>query len=243
MASFQISITDPITDAPDIVVASGVVSITDHSNYSEAVPEAGHARSAFSDFYKLLITLPTGAVYLFSSLGDGDEVITTPSAGDPVADYNYLTGDGQYFVTIYSLPTYDPSAPYTTVTTPYTYYGGKMYQLILDGTGQQPDISPTYWTEVTDIDLLPAKYRLDQRTVIYADSKRLYARKVYNANVVNGLIGDNWEKLTRDPDWIVAMEALLGINAIPILLEASRFSEIDSTINLLKQRASVGEVL
>ena len=243
MSSFQISITDPITDAPDIVVSSGVVSITDHSNYGESVPEAGHARSAFADFYKILITLPTADSYLFSSLGDGDASVGVPADGDPEIDYTYLTGDGQYFVTVYTLPTYDPSAVYVLSTAPYVYYGTKMYKLIQSGTGQQPDTSPTYWTEVTDIDLLSSKYRLDQRTVIYVDSKRLYARKVYTANVLNGLIGDNWEKLTKDPDWIVAMEALLGINAIPILLEASRFTEIDSTINLLKQRASVGEVL
>jgi len=241
--NFQTSLTNPITDAPDIVVASGVVSIQDHSNYGESVPEAGHARSAFADFYKILITLPTAVTYLFSSLGDGDETVTTPNAGDPEVDYTYLSGDGQYFVTIYTLPTYDPSAAYVVSTAPYVYYNTKMYKLILDGTGQQPDTSPTYWTEVTDIDLLSSKYRLEQRTVIYVDSKRLYARKVYNANVVNGIIGDNWEKLTRDLDFIVALEALIGINAIPILLEASRFTEIDTTINLLKQRASVGEVL
>ena len=243
MPSFQCSLTDPITDQPDITISSGVVSIVDHSNYGESVPEAGHARSNFSDFYKVLITLPTGNMYLFSSLGDGDEVITTPSAGDPTVDYTYLTGDGQYFVTVYVLPTYDPSAAYVTSTAPCVYYDGKYYRCILSGTGQTPDVSPTYWTEITSIDSLPTKYRVEQRTVIYVDSKRLYARKVYNANVLNGLIGDNWEKLTRDPDWIVAMEALLGINAIPILLEASRFTEIDTTINLLKQRASAGEVL
>jgi hypothetical protein len=243
MASFQVSLTDPITDAPDIIISSGVMTITDHSNYAESVPEAGHARSDFSDFYKVLITLPTGAAYLFSSLGDGDAIITTPSAGDPVIDYTYLLGDGQYFVTIYTLPTYSPSAPYVLSTAPYVYSAGVVYKCIQSGTGQTPASSPAYWTAVASIDSLPAKYRLEQRTVIYADAKRFYARKIYTASVVNGKVGDNFEKVIRDPDVILALEALIDINAIPVLLETSRFAEIDTVINHLKQLASVGEVL
>jgi hypothetical protein len=243
MANFQVNLVDPTTDAPDIVVSSGVLGVTDHSNYGESVPEAGHARADFSEFYKMLITLPTGDTVLYSSLGDGDVSIDTPDSGDPSVDYTYLTGDGQYFITIYTLPTYNPIAPYYLSTAPYVYSAGVIYKCLQSGTGQTPVSSPTYWEVVTDIDLLPVKYRLEQRTVIYVDSKRLYARKIYNANVVNGLIGENWEKLIKDPDWIVAMEALLGISAVPILLETSRFTEIDSAINLLKQRASVGEVL
>jgi hypothetical protein len=73
--------------------------------------------------------------------------------------------------------------------------------------------------------------------------KRGYARKIYNANVLNNLIGPNWEKLLKDPEWIAAMELLVGISAIPVLLEASRYDEIDTTINNSKQLVSVGEVL
>jgi hypothetical protein len=243
MSSFQVSLTSPITDLPDVTISSGVVSIIDHSNYGESVPEAGHARADFSEFYKMLITLPTGDTVLYSSIGDGDVSITTPDAGDPTVDYTYLNGDGQYFVTIYVLPTYNAASSYYLPTAPYVYSSGVIYKCLQSGSGQTPASSPTYWEVVTDIDLLPSKYRLEQRTVIYVDCKKLYARKVYNANVVNGKIGDNWEKLIKDPDWVVAMESLLGISAIPILLEASRFTEIDTSINLLKQRASVGEVL
>jgi hypothetical protein len=243
MPNFQVSLTSPITDQPDITISSGVVSVTDHSNYDESVPEAGHARAEFKDFYKMLITLPTGAEYLYSSIGDGDEVITTPDSGDPQVDYTYLTGDGQYFVTVYSLPTYKAEAPYYLPTAPYVYSADVIYKCIQSGTGQTPASSPTYWEIVTDIDLLPAKYRLEQRTVIYADVKKAYARKIYNACVVNNKVGDNWEKLTRDPDFIAAVKFFIGINAIPVLMEASRFAEIDITINQLKQLASVGEVL
>jgi hypothetical protein len=243
MANFQVSLISPITDAPDITISSGVATITDHSNYDESVPEAGHARADFKDFYKMLITSPTGVEYLYSSIGDGDAVVTTPDAGDPVVDYTYLTGDGQYFVIIYTLPTYSASASYYLPTAPYVYDSGIVYKCIQSGVGQTPASSPTYWEVVASIDSLPAKYRLEQRTVIYADSKKFYARKIYTASVVNGLVGNNWEKVIRDPDVILALEALIDINAIPICLETSRFAEIDILINHLKQLASVGEVL
>jgi len=241
--NFQISLTSPITDLPDITIVSGVATIVDHSNYGESVPEAGHARADFKDFYKMLITLPTGAEYLYSSIGDGDAVITTPDAGDPEVDYTYLSGDGQYFVTIYVLPTYKPEAPYYLPTIPYVYNSGIIYKCIQSGTGQTPATSPTYWEVVTDIDLLPSKYRLEQRTVIYADVKKFYARKIYNAAVLNAKVGDNWEKLFKDPDFITAVKFFVGINAIPVEMEASRFTEIDTTINHLKSLASAGEVL
>jgi hypothetical protein len=243
MASFQVSLTDPITDLPDITIASGIMSITDHSNYGESVPEAGHTRTDFKDFYKLLLTTPAGDEYLYSSLGDGDASITPPSGGDPMVDYLYLNGDGQYFVTIYTLPTYDPSALYYLPTAPYVWYSDKVYKCLIGGTGNTPVGNPTYWEEVTDLDLLPTKYRLEQRIVVYVDMKKGFARKVYNANVLNNTIGPNWEKLLKDPDFIASMELLVGISAIPILLEASRFEEIDTTINNAKQLGSVGEVL
>ena len=105
MANFNISLIDPSTGSVDIAVSSGVLSVTDHSNY-DTNTEAGHARSDFSDFYKVLITLPSGNTFLYSSLGDGQESVSAPSAGDPSVDYIYPSGDGQYWVTVYTLPTY-----------------------------------------------------------------------------------------------------------------------------------------
>jgi len=243
MASFQVSLTDPLTDLPDITIASGEMTVVDHSNYGESVPEAGHTRADFKDFYKILITTPTGDEVLYSALGDGDETVPTPDAGDPEINYTYLNGDGQYFVTVYTLPTYNASAIYYLPTAPYVWYSDKIYKCLIGGAGNTPSSNPTYWEEVTDLDDLPSKYRLEQRTVVYVDAKKAYARKVYNANVLNNLIGANWEKLVKDPDWIAAMELLVAISAIPVLLEASRFDEIDTTINNTKQLASVGEVL
>jgi hypothetical protein len=244
MANFQLSITDPATNSPDIAVASGVLGVTDHSNYSTS-DEVGHLKADFSEFYKILITLPNGNEYLYSSIGDGDDTVSVPSAGDPSIDYTYLTGDGQYWVTVYALPSYNAgvSYVYSTLNPVYVYSVDKIYKNIQSGTGQLPSSSPLYWEEVSDIELLPSKYRLAQRAVIYADAKKFYARRIYNANCVNLIIGDSWEKLLRDPDFIVAVEMFIGINSIPVLMAASRWDEVDTVINQLKQLSSKGEVL
>jgi hypothetical protein len=244
MANFLLSITDPVTGEPDVVVSSGVLSVEDHANYTTTT-EVGHAAANFTGFYKMKITLPNGDDYLYSSIGDGDAVITTPSAGAPSIDYTYSTGDGQYFITVYTLPTYGASVAYvySTSNPVYVYKGTKIYKNIQTGTGQDPATATAYWTEVTDIDLLPSKYRLEQRIVIYSDIKRSYARRIYNSNVVNQLIGDNWEKLFKDPEFIVAVQLFISINSIPVLLAAARYSEIDTTINFAKTISAKYEVI
>ena len=238
MSDFQISLVDPTTGSLDISTSSGVLSIQDHSNY-DTNTEAGHARSDFTDFFKVMITLPSGNTLLYSSLGGG---ISTPSAGDPSVDYTYPSGDGQYWVTVYTLPTYNAGVAYLFSTAPIVYYLGHMWKALQDSTGSTP-VEGADWTEVVSIDDLPDKYRLAQRAVIYADSKKYYARRLYDANCVNNIIGDNWEKLTRDPDFIAAVEMFISINAIPVLMTYSRWTEIDTNINLMKQIASKGEVL
>ena len=242
MAVFQLSITDQVTSLPDITVSSGVLSIQDHSNYTTS-DEVGHLKADFATFYKILITLPSGDTYLYSSIAGGDASITTPSVTDPSVDFTYPGGDGSYFVTLYAIPNYGAgvSYVYSTSNPVYVYSGSKIYKNIQSGTGQIA--SASYWTEVTDIELLPAKYRLNQRVIIYSDSKAYYARKIYQANCVNNLIGNSWENLLKDPDFIIAIKMFICINSIPVLLAAVRFAEIDTTINYLKQLSSVGEVL
>lgn len=240
MANFALSLIDPITGIADISIASGIITIVDRSNYDDGSPEAGHARSNFSSFYKLKLTLPNLTEYLYSSISDGDEVIATPSAGgagDPHVHYTYLTGDGQYWVTIYTVPTYSAGAAYLITTTPYVYYNSIIWRALQNSTGQTP-AETAYWTEVTDIETLPAKYRLAQRIVVYAEMKRCYARRVYNANVVNNKIGENYEKLLKDPEFIDAVRLFIAINSIPVLMAADDFTSVDTNINFGKQISS-----
>jgi hypothetical protein len=240
MANFATSLINPVTGVADISISNGVISIIDRSNYDDSSPEAGHSRSNFSSFYKLKITLPDLTEYLYSTLGDGEGIIAAPStgsSGDPHVDYTYSTGDGQYWVTIYTVPTYSAIAAYLYSTTPYVYYGSTIWKALQNSTGVTPT-EGAYWTAITDIDLLPSKYRLAQRIVVYSEAKRCYARRIYNANVVNNKIGENWEKLLKDSEFIDAIRLFVSINSIPVLMAADRFTEVDVNINFCKQIAS-----
>lgn len=243
MANFQISLVDPITGLPDITVENGVISIVDHSNYGDAVPEAGHARANFTDYYRVKIGLPNGLSYMYSSNypTDGDILISTPSVGNPTVDYTYATGDGQYWIYVYAVPTFSAGAPYLFSTTPHVWYANKLWKCLQNSTGEVPTEN-AYWHEVT-MDELPAKYRLAQRSVIVSDAKRTYARRIYNANVVNNRIGENWEQLLRDPEFIAALRFFVSINSIPVLMAAEDWAKVDVNINFMKQLSSNYEVL
>lgn len=243
MANFQITLVDPVTGLPDITVENGVISIVDHSNYGDAVPEAGHARANFTDYYKVKFVLPNGLSYLYSSKypTDGDVLISTPSAGDPTVDYTYTTGDGQYWIYVYSVPTYAAGASYLFSTTPYVWYADKLWQCLQNSTGSTPTENAN-WHEVT-LDELPAKYRIAQRTVIVSDAKRHYARRIYNANVINNRIGENWEQLLKDPEYIDACRYFVSINSVPVLMAADDWSKVDTNINFMKQLSAKYEVL
>jgi len=240
MANFQISLVDPNTGQPDITVANDILAIQDHSNYDESVPEAGHARADFKDFYKLIIGLPNGDEHRFSSLGDGDEIIDTPDAGDPQVDYSYPSGDGIYWVYVYSVPTYNPAASYDIATNPYIYYGGKLWRVLINSTGVTP-VEGANYTEVT-LNQLSSKYRIAQRLVIYNDGKRTWARRLYNANAVNNRVGDNWEKLLADPEFRDSVRLFISITSIPVLMAADDWAGVDKNINQLKQISSKYEV-
>jgi hypothetical protein len=240
MANFALSLIDPVTGAADIQVSGGVISISDHSNYDDVSPEAAHARSNFSDFYKIKIVEPNLVEYWYSSIGDGNGVVITPSAGsagDPSVDYDYAAGDGQYWIYIYAVPTYSVGASYLITTFPYVYYNAKIWKALQSSSGQVP-VEGAYWTEVTDLDELSAKYRLAQRIVVYAEMKRCYARRVYNSNILNNRIGENWEKLLKDPEFIDAVRLFIAINSIPVLMAADDFTSVDTNINFGKQIAS-----
>lgn len=237
MANFQVSLTDPATGDVDISIANDILSVVDHSNYGESVPEAGHERSDFSDFYKVIIGLPDGGEYVFSSLGDGDEAIDPPDDGDPEVDYAYTTGDGQYWIKVYVVPTYNSGASYLIATTPYVYYDGKIWRVKINSSGVTP-VEGANYTEITDIDDLPSKYRLAQRIVVYQQGKRTWARRLYNANVVNNRIGENWEQLLRDPEFIDSVRLSISIASIPVLMAADMWDKVDTNINQLKQISS-----
>jgi hypothetical protein len=245
MAIFQISLINPTTGLADVTVSDGVLTVVDHSNY-DTNTEAGHARANFSDFYKIKLVLPNGNSYVYGStiVTPKDASVITPSAGgtgQPSIAYTYPSGDGIYWLYVYSLPTYASGASYLIANAPYVYYNGGFWNALQNTSGNAP-AAGAYWSQVTDIDTLPSKYRIAQRIVIYADAKRTYARRVYNANVINNKIGVDWENLIGDPEFVDAVRLFVSINAIPIDMAAGDWTSVDTTINFTKQIASKYEV-
>lgn len=248
MALFAVSLTDPVTALPDITVTAGTLSIHDNSNYA-ASTEVGHLQANFDAYYKIKITNPAGTDYIFSALpGDteADAVLSKPSITIPTGtNWNYDGGDGQYLIAVIAVPTWTSGTSYLLTNAPFVYHLGVLYECIHD-TGASvtaPASDATNWRILADEDDLPAKYRCALRSVIYGDAKKCYARRIYNVVVANNRIGDNFEKLLVDPEFMDAVRLFIAINALPVLMAADRWSEADLTINFTKLIAAKHETL
>ncbi len=234
MPNFQISITDPITGLPSISSNGSATTIKDYSNYTTNT-EVGHTQAFFNAFRKVKFINPDGTSHLFSTLGDGDE-LTISAAGSvlPLQDvYDYLQGDGVYTVNLYTLPTWGGFVPYMVATVPYVYYNGVIYKCLLNNTGFTPNTNPLKWEVITDIDLLPAKYRISQKYAVKCDMLVCFANKVKAANCVT--IGCNWALLPKDKNYSDAVQLDMIIQSIPYLVDNGNWSDVVNAINLSKQ--------
>ena len=234
MANFSINLVNPDTLAVDIVNDGGVLVITDHSNYDDLAPEAGHEQSDFDLFYKVIIERPDYTSYIFSSIGDGDEAITVPADAAELPlelRYTYPTGDGIYYITIQAVPTWNETAEYLAETEPVVYFAGKFWQALQDSTGIMPSPTAEQWNEIEE---LTSKYSHRTRIVITRDMQILFARKLYNALIVNSKVKCRWDDLVRDRDYIDAMRLSLALSGIPVLMEYQNWIEVEKTVNYTK---------
>jgi hypothetical protein len=244
MAAFQVSITNPSTGLVDVTDQNDVLGIVDHSNYSDGT-EPGHAQANFSQFRMIKLELPTGTTYLFSSLypTHGDVALSVPNGSTlPLSTlYNYTSGDGKYVITLYALPTWSLTDPYQIAYAPYIWYNNKIYKCLQNSFNNIPSSSPTYWEDkgAFDIDtidtILPTKYKLIQNIILSSDMKEVWARRVYNSLIANGIVGPVYENLFNDPEYIDALTLDLGIKALPVLLRLEAWDEVENIVNVSKQ--------
>jgi hypothetical protein len=227
MSNFAVSILDGTTI--DIAVSSGLAVIIDHSNY-DTNTEAGHTQALFSDYKKITVITPSGTEYLFSTLGDGDAIINTPSAETLPIATNYVTdGDGVYTMYLEAVPTWNSGIAYNTSTSPYVYYNTKLYKSILTGTNQNPATATTYWEEV-DADDLPVKYRLEQKFAVYCGLIICYQNMTYDAICAINTMTCTTD-LCKSAKFMNTLKLLMFLEHIEVLVDNSEWTQVQNIIN------------
>jgi len=206
------------------------------------IGQPGHLKEYFTDFRKIKIECPDATTYLFSTLGDGDATTLTPAVATlPISDtYTYTTGDGVYTITLYTLPTWSATVAYKLINNTHVYYGTKVYKILADSTNNIPSASPTYWEEITDIDLLQAKYRQVVKIAVFCDVEYCYNTKVISVNNSIACNLCNKEQFMRNPEVIQVMQIEMGLLAIPELVKNGEWDKVQNTLTNLKSICCCG---
>jgi hypothetical protein len=225
--SFGVSIFD--NNEYHVTSDGNRITVIDHSNY-DTNTESGHLQADF-EFKKIVFINPDNTEYVFSTQGDGDEMLSSPSVSVlPITTYyNYTTGDGVYTLIMYTVPTWRADANYTTLGQHHVIHNGVIYKCIVNNTNSEPTVGNASWVIVDDIDNLPSKYRLYYRFAVYCGIVYCYLNKVYSAlcavdrlncgedlckskvfmdAVKLGILIDNIIILASDEDWTGAAHAI-----------------------------------
>lgn len=180
MADFQVSLLDT-NNSVALSADSGTLTIGDYSNYFTST-ESGHTDAEFSDYKKITVTDPDEVDYVFSTLGDGDELISPPSSfvSSPINNTYSYTDDGQYTVKIEAVPTWGSSFTYQQYDC--VYYIDTLYQCQQSSTNNNPAASADYWTAIVS-DELSDKYRIIEWSIILDEGRECWVDKIYEANL------------------------------------------------------------
>lgn len=234
MATFAVSILDGTTY--DVTISSGVVTIVDHSNY-DTNTESGHTQSDFSNYKKIYVTDPNGTEYVYSTLGDGDAIITVPaSASLPISTLYTIGDDGVYTMYLEAVPTWNAAASYTTVDQHHVFHNGKLYQAIQNSTNKNPATQTAYWEEV-DAEDLPEKYRLEYKFAITCALQNCFQKATYAALcAIESVSCQN--NLCCNADFVNACKLDIILEHVVVLAANSDWDRVTTVINLGSQICS-----
>ena len=212
-----------------------IISIKDYSNY-DTNTESGHTQNDFSDLRIIKYILPDSSTYTISSLGTGDQItIPAKNAILPIQDIwnNYTGGDGVWQAILYTVPTFNASAPYLFLSAHHIYYNGDVYKCINDTIGNLPT-DPHYFTKITNLDDLPSKYRFSQKFSVECDSQICYINKLKQALCEGKEIGCDLEKLMFNRDYLIANKMLLILSSLNYLVSSQDWNSVKNDINHLR---------
>ena len=240
MANFQAACTSAISSN------GGTFVITDTSNYTTN-SEDGHNLAEFTLFQVVTATDNTGTVYYFATTEGAtwlssvmsitaNGTITNPPATALTFDFNYpiplVVGDGVYVFNNYTIPTYDGGAAYNA-TSDMVYYNGAVWKCIQSGTGFPPDINPLYWTAITDLSLIFAKYNGENTNYRIFDEQAAYDNLAF-------AMGCNASCNSCDDDVIKATKLLHNLNAIANKASYEDWTNVAWLISIGKELETCG---
>ena len=223
-----------------------MITFDDESNYSTAVEE-GHSMSDFDTYRVITITRFNGETYTLSSLGDGDEVITTGSTGDinfaylfqTDIDGNIIDEDGLYDVDICNYPTWSTLAAYDIVLNPeiVVYYNGVLYKALSSSTGSQPDLVIADWEVYTPTVQEKSLSRYCSRlkiVVLCLSILDCYDKKVLDSVCSDKDFCSDYAVCNND-SLLDAMKIRLMIDAVENSVDNIQYDEVIRQIDIMKQ--------
>lgn len=227
---FQASLIDPTNPTlPDILGRDGVITSYDHSNY-DTNDQVGHALSDFSEYKRVVLTMPTGVDYVqaTSLVLVKDELIAPPSVEEFGITLEY-DGDQVYELSVEALPTWNSAAAYLVVDAPQVYYLGVFYEAIANTTNDNPVSSPTKWKVITE---LSSRYKVSVKWSITYDTEVKWIENVrLTAQQLNL---DDLKLTTVNPYYRKASRLNLILNAVGIQTGARNWAACMAMIEYAK---------
>lgn len=227
MAEFKASLLNPALTPPSFdytLTPDGLnILFTDYSNYTTNT-ESGHALANFTLYRKVIITHHTGSIYIMSSLGDGNELISAASTGSMGFNYLLLNKDGVYTFNLLTVPTWSSAANYLAgISTVWVGADALLYKAKTNNTNKAPATNPSDWEVIAEADL-SVKYTDVAYAKVTFDSDRCKCSLIKKAAC---LIKSN----PCNPDLICKSPCVLNAMKVMILLEAAQQSFDDLDIN------------
>lgn len=223
---FKASLYNPALILPasfDYILTPDLLNIVfnDYSNY-DLTDEPGHLRADFTFYRKIIITHQSGAMYTMSSLGDGQQLISSGSFGSDTFNYPIQNKDGVYTFLLLTVPTWNPTANYIALIHNVWLDSTKtLYQALNNNVNSPPDLNPANWKAITQ-DKIAIKYQDVAYALITSDS---YKCKCSLTRQAACLIKDN----NCDDDLLCRNKCLLNALKVTILLESANesFANLD----------------
>lgn len=244
-ANYQTLLYDSTYDTYSVDVSDTCTTLTieDNSLYANN-NQPGHDITDFSDYRRIVITRPNGTQYIMSSISatDVDEIIAAPSSGNNTINYSFIDDtdeDGLYDIRICSFPTWRDTANYTLIASPViVYHDGTLYQLKQTGTGQQPDLSPTYWEEYTldsSVEFTTNYCYIAKIAVLCFNMLKCYETLVHDAFCVMDTNFCNDDVLCKNKKFLNAMKMRVLLDAVQYSMSRRQWNEVEKQFNLMRQ--------